>query len=241
MTKNIVVITGASGNIGSAIAKNFLENNFLVFGFGRNLKKIEDLFKDKKNFEFLNSDLSTDEGIINATDIVKKIGKVSSLINCAGINLIKSSQEISINDFNNLMNINVKSSYFLSKACIEVMRKETYGRILNIGSIWGSKTKVKRSLYSTSKSALAGMTRSLAAEYASENILVNCLSPGFIDTELTKKSLNVNELKDIKKQIPIGRLGEIDEIAKISYQLASKENSYITGQEIIVDGGFTIV
>jgi 3-oxoacyl-[acyl-carrier protein] reductase len=113
------------------------------------------------------------------------------------------------------------------------------GWILNLGSIWSVISKPMRSLYSTSKSGITGMTRSMAVELASKNILINCISPGFVMTDLTRSSLSSTEIDELSRKIPMGRFAQPAEIARMAIFLTSEENTYLTGQNIVVDGGFT--
>jgi 3-oxoacyl-[acyl-carrier protein] reductase len=121
------------------------------------------------------------------------------------------------------------------------MKKNNYGRIVNVSSIWGSITKKGRTSYSVSKNGIIGLTRSLAVEGADSNVIVNSISPGFTETELTRRSLSDSDILDIEKTIPIGRMADPNEISNVSLFLLSECNSYMTGQNIIVDGGFSIV
>ena len=113
--------------------------------------------------------------------------------------------------------------------------------LLNIGSIWGSLARSHRTLYSSAKAGIAGMTRAMAVEFASDHVLVNCLSPGFVDTDLTRASLTSEEIAEQERKIPLGRLAQPAEIAEVTSYLCGSGNSYLTGQEILVDGGFSIV
>ena len=163
------------------------------------------------------------------------------LINNAGINIIKEFGDVDEADYDRLMDINLKAPYFLSKAAAKVMKAQKKGSILNIASIWSVISKAQRSLYTSSKSGLAGMTRSLAAELAPFGISVNSLSPGFILTDLTQESLSEKERTDLANEVPMGRFGSPEEMANLAYFLCSNENSFMTGQNIVSDGGFTLV
>ena len=140
-----------------------------------------------------------------------------------------------------IQSVNVKAPYEISKIVVSKMKKNKFGRIVNISSIFGKLSKSKRSLYSISKFGLHGLTVALSAELSKKNILTNTVSPGFINTDLTKKILSKDEMKKLAKNIPLGRFGEPQDIAKLVYFLCSEENSYISGQNIFIDGGFTIV
>ena len=148
---------------------------------------------------------------------------------------------MSDHDYEKLLNINLAAPFKVVKQIIPSMKKNRYGRIVNISSIWSQISKSNRSLYTVSKSGLSGFTRALAIEYGKENILVNSISPGFTFTELTKNSLSNEEIKKLSNQIPLRRFSEPVEIANSVLFLASDMNTYITGTNIFIDGGFTIV
>ena len=138
------------------------------------------------------------------------------------------------------MDVNIKSPYFISKVCSQNMVKNKRGWILNISSIMSVTSREKRSLYSTSKAALNGLTRSLSIELGGSGVLVNSLSPGFTLTDLTKQSLSDEEMESFSNNIPLKRMAEVSEMAEVAYFLCCKKNTYLTGQNIIVDGGVSI-
>ena len=140
-----------------------------------------------------------------------------------------------------IIQINLETPFLLTKYIINHMKQNKWGRILNISSAYSFLAREGRSAYSSSKAGLDALTRSLAVEYSGDNILVNSVAPGFVDTELTRKNNSESEIENICKNIPIKRLASSSEIAKIVFFLASKENTYITGQTIVVDGGLSIV
>jgi len=205
-----VLVTGGSRGIGKAIVDLFTINGHSVYSPTRKELDLSQPIKlDKCEF-----------------DIV---------INCAGINPIKKLEDISDDE---VMRINYYSPLEIIQQCIPHMVCNRYGRIINIGSIWIDTSKPKRAAYSASKSALHSLTKSLTAEYAPKNILTNTISPGFIGTDLTYQNNTKEEIALLSKQIPIGRLGLPEEVAKLVYTL-SVENNYITGQNIIIDGGYS--
>ncbi len=220
MNKRVVFITGASRGIGLEIYKKFYSDGYEIIAPSR--KEI---------------DLSDINSINNFLDRFDKT--VDILINNAGINELAYSYEFENDNLIKVMNVNLFACILISKKIIPSMIKNNYGRIVNISSIWSIVSKPKRYLYSISKSALNAMTRSLAVEVADKNILVNAVAPGFVKTELTFKNNSEEEIKKIESQIPIGRLAEPNEIVNLVYFLASENNSYITGQTIIIDGGYT--
>ena len=148
-------------------------------------------------------------------------------------------EKVSDSDYEELLMVNLKAVYFLSQAVAEQMNFN--GKIANIASIWSEITKTNRTLYTTAKTGLVGLTRAMAAELGPRGILVNSVSPGFTLTELTDTSLTEDEKKQMCEHIPLGRMAETEEIARIVCFLVGTENTYITGQNIIIDGGFSIV
>jgi NAD(P)-dependent dehydrogenase (short-subunit alcohol dehydrogenase family) len=163
------------------------------------------------------------------------------LINNAGINKIAPFDEIVPEDFDRIQEVNLRAAFRLCQAVLPGMRRKKWGRIINISSIFGKIGKEFRGSYATSKFALDGMTTALAAEVAAEGILANCVAPGFVDTELTRSILGVKGIAEIAETIPIKRLGTPEEISAFVSWLASPENTYISGQNIAIDGGFTRV
>lgn len=233
--KEYALITGASRGIGCQIAKK-LSSNYSVIGTSTsgkgNIKEVE---------KWLKADFSSDDGINNFLDLLESLPPIKILVNNAGINIIKPGNEITSYDYDIIQNINLKAPFKISLKISEVMVNNGGGKIINIGSIWNVKSKKNRSLYSTMKTGLIGMTRSMAIEYASKNILINSVSPGFVETELTNKSLNNDQKKSLKEQIPLKRFAKPEEVSELVYFLCSHKNTYLTGQNIVIDGGFTIV
>ncbi len=137
--------------------------------------------------------------------------------------------------------VNVIAPFVLSQVVLPNMRKKKWGRIVNISSIWGKISKAYRAPYSASKFAIDGLTVAISAEVASDNVLVNSVAPGFIDTELTRGILGIDGMKKLANQVPIQRVGTTEEVAKFVAWLAGPDNTYISGQNIAIDGGFTRV
>ena len=233
MSKNVLV-TGATRGIGAAIAKEFCNQGANVIGTGTT-GDIEHSFG-----EYLQVDFGSVDQLNLFADKVKHI-KPDILINNAGININSPFLEISTSDFLLIQQVNVFAPFLLCQAAIPGMVEKGWGRIINISSIWGKISKQHRASYSASKFALDGLTIALAAEYAGNGILANCISPGFTDTELTLKTLGQAQIEQIIKTVPIGRMASPVEIAKFVVWLASSENTFISGQNIAVDGGFSRV
>lgn len=163
------------------------------------------------------------------------------LVNNAGINKISPFGEIDSDDFARIQQVNVTAPFLLCRACAPAMAARGWGRIVNVSSIFGKVTKEFRAPYSASKFALDGMTAALAAEYTETGVLANCIAPGFIDTDLTRRVLGEDGIRELSARVPAKRLGKPEEIAAFVAWLAGPENTYIAGQNIAIDGGFTRV
>jgi len=168
-------------------------------------------------------------------------GGFEILINSAGINKIAPFSDIDPADFERIQQVNIHAPFRLCQAVLPSMRERRWGRIVNIASIFGVVSREFRASYSASKFALDGMTAALAAEVAADGVLANCVSPGFVDTELTRSVLGESGIADVVARIPIRRLAQPGEIAALVAWLVSRENTYVTGQNLVIDGGFTRV
>jgi 3-oxoacyl-[acyl-carrier protein] reductase len=165
---------------------------------------------------------------------------VDILVNDAGVNKIAPLEAVTDENLQEALQVNLVAPFRLARDLAPLMAKRGYGRIVNISSIWSVVSKGGRLPYSMSKSGLSGLTRTLAVEVAQFNVLVNGVAPGFVNTELTSQNNSEQDLAAIRAMIPAGRLAEPEEIAEIVSFLCSAKNSYITGQTIVVDGGFSI-
>ena len=233
MENKKVFISGATRGIGKAIAMLLKEKKAYVVGTGRQNGEIPSWLD-----EYWVVDFEKVEDIHLCQNKLQKY-QPDILINNAGVNKISSFEEISPNDFLRIQQINVFAPFMLMKAALPFMREKSWGRIVNISSIWGKISKSQRGSYSASKFAIDGMTLSVALEYAQYGILANCVAPGFTDTELTRKTLDPLAIKDLINLVPIKRMASVEEIANFVVWLASSENSYINGQNIAIDGGFS--
>ncbi|MBY0555132.1 SDR family oxidoreductase [bacterium] len=230
-----ILVTGGSRGIGAAIVDAYLKCGAEVTYTGQ--KKAQN---PNPSAKFLQLDFSNDASIESFLSSAE-IEKFDVLVNNAGINKIDHFHEIQLEDFKQIQKVNVEGPFRLSQAVVKGMLKRNFGRIVNVGSIFSTISKEKRASYSTSKFALVGMTKAMAIEYASKNILVNVISPGFIDTELTRQILSETQIAELTSQVPIKRLGTPAEVAEAVLFLTSPENTLITGQNIVADGGFTCV
>jgi NAD(P)-dependent dehydrogenase (short-subunit alcohol dehydrogenase family) len=183
----------------------------------------------------------TDRGATEAFAARVANEEIDILVNNAGINRIAAFEEIDPADFDRIQMVNVRAAFLLCRAVLPAMRKKRWGRIVNISSIFGVITKELRAAYSASKFALDGMTAALAVEVAADGVLANCVAPGFIDTELTRRVLGESGIADLVARVPARRLGQPEEIAAFVAWLCGPENTFITAQSIPIDGGFTRV
>jgi 3-oxoacyl-[acyl-carrier protein] reductase len=229
------LVTGGTRGIGQAIAKMLHDNGTTVIATGtKQDAHIPEGFLYKA-VNFLDHERTN-----NFIEEIREMN-IDILINNAGINRISNFEDIDPNDFDRIQQVNVRAPFLLCRAVIPGMKKKGWGRIVNISSIFGKVSKECRGSYSASKFALDGMTAALSAEVAKDGILANCVSPGIIDTELTRSILGEKGIAEIISKIPIGRLGTPEEIAAFIVWLAGPENTYISGQNIAIDGGYTRV
>ncbi len=228
-----ILVTGYSSGIGNCLIKKYLSLGAKVYSTSTKLE-----FK-KKNLIVLKCNFLNQ----NSQDIFfKKIENITFdvVVNNAGINIIDEIYNIKDQDIEKIIRINLTIPAQIIKLTSRRMIKRRKGKIINISSIFGSISKSKRASYSSSKSGLIGLTKASALDLAKYNILVNSVSPGFIDTKLTKKILGKNLMKKIKNQIPLKKIAKPDEIIPYIIFLSSDNNNYITGQNCVIDGGFVI-
>ena len=240
------LITGGANGIGEGISKFLAEAGVNITVTSRTNKSIE-ILKEKLS----HYNIKVDGYVVDFLDedSVKKLFvemqtdnyTCDILVNNAGHNLEITDPYCDINDWNKVIGLNFLTPVEICNMAIPQMKKNNWGRIVNITSIWGSVTKEYRASYSSSKFALDGMTVALAAEVASMGILANSVAPGFIDTDLTRKVWGDKGIQEIKNIIPIKRLGQPNEVASFVSFLVSEENTYISGQNIMIDGGFSRV
>lgn len=217
-TKKTVLLTGGSRGIGKAIYDE-LSNDYNVLSPTRQELDVSD--------------------INSINDYFYDDMKIDILINNAGINIIKDIESILNEDIEKINMINLVAPLKLIQNCVKNMKKNRYGKIINISSIWGIRSKENRTLYSGTKFGIIGQTKALARELGEYNILINAVCPGFTATDLTMQSLSKDELVSIENDIPLKRLATTAEIAKSVKFLVSDDNTYITGQTLVIDGGFT--
>lgn len=231
------LVTGGTRGIGKAIAMSLLESGAKVIYTG---SSVNGGGIDHENATYLPVDFLNDQSVEDFLKAIEKY-KIDVLVNNAGINKIDTFGDINPEDWLKIQKVNVEGPFRLCHTIAPKMAKNNYGRIVNIGSVFGHVTKEKRASYTTSKYAILGMSKTLSVDYAASNVLVNVVSPGFIDTELTRTVLSEKEIDQLVSQVPMKRLGKATEIAALVTFLCSEHNSFITGQNILIDGGFTSV
>lgn len=221
MKKYKALVTGGSRGIGKCIVDQLKSEGYFVYAPTREELNLSD-----------------------SNSVEKFLGKWGNevydvIINNAGINDINDVENITDDEIEHAMQINLISPLKLLRAFVPAMKKQGYGRIVNIGSIWGIVSKRGRTVYSITKHGIHGMTKTLAVELAEYGILVNTVCPGFTLTKLTMKNNTPDQIAEISREIPMGRMAQPEEIADAVFYLVSERNTYITGQLIAVDGGYT--
>ncbi len=235
--KNIIV-TGASGGIGNSIVEELVLKGANVLATGTKIEKLETLKNNFKKIKILKFDISQhnkiEEFINSATDELG--GTLDGIINNAGITKDNISIRMSMDEWNKVININLTSTFLMSKFSIKKMLKNKSGKIVNITSVVGHTGNVGQANYTASKAGIVAMSKSLAIEYAKKNININCISPGFIKTSMTDQ-INEKYKEMLLSKIPANRLGEPKDVANVVVFLCSDHSNYINGETIHVNGG----
>ena len=235
--KNIIV-TGASGGIGNSIVKKLNQAGANILASGTRIEKLEELKKNFENIKILKFDISQSDKIAefieNATNELG--GSLDGLVNNAGITQDNLAIRMSLEEWQKVININLTSTFLMSKFAIKKMLKNKSGKIVNITSVVGHTGNLGQANYTASKAGIVAMSKSLAIEYAKKNININCISPGFIKTAMTDK-IDEKFREVIISKIPSARLGEPDDIANAVLFLSSDQSDYINGETIHVNGG----
>ena len=234
LTGKVALITGATGGIGGAIAKKMKEAGATVVVSGRNLAKLETEFDN--SYIKIPADLAEDGTAVELImNTIEQAGKIDVLINNAGITKDTLLMRMTDEQFDDVINTNLRSCFKMCRAAIMPMMKQRFGRIINMASIIGTIGGPGQANYAASKGGMIAMTKSIAAEVASRGITANCIAPGFIKTPMTDV-LSDELKKSYMAQIPAGRFGEPEDIANACVFLASDEASYINGQTLHING-----
>jgi len=242
----VALVTGGTRGLGKQIADDLfnLGSDLIITGTNSNhIKELNHTLipEKRKRVKYIAADFRDAENIKQFTKQIMAYERIDVCVNNAGINRINYIDETLLEDWDDIITVNLKAPFMIIREAAKIMKKRNYGRIVNISSIFGVVSRAKRSIYSTSKFGLRGLTLAVANELAKYNILVNSVSPGFILTELTKRILTREEMTELADQVPIRRFAMPDEISRVVIFLASSLNTYIAGQNIIVDGGYVNV
>lgn len=241
-----VLITGASGGIGSAMAEVFADNGYnVVIHYNKNRHKAEELLnrlreKNTCSAMTVQADLSSYESIKEMSDQIKNnFSHIDIIINNAAVSVQGLITDITNGQWDNIFNVNVRGAFYCIREFIPEMISRKYGNIINIASMWGETGASCETAYSASKSALIGMTKALAKEVGPSGIRVNCISPGVIDTDMNSVHSEETMLA-LRDETPLGRIGHPSDIAQLALFLASDDAGFITGQVVGCNGGFLI-
>ena len=234
--KNIVV-TGASGGIGNSIVQKFSESGANILASGTKVEKLDELKSKFNNIKILKFDISQSDKIEEFIEYAsKELGGLDCIVNNAGITQDNLAIRMSIEEWKKVIDINLTSTFLMSKFAIKKMLKNKKGKIVNITSVVGHTGNLGQANYTASKAGIVAMSKSLAIEYAKKNININCISPGFIKTAMTDK-IDEKFKEIIISKIPSARLGEPEDIANVVLFLASSQSDYINGETLHVNGG----
>lgn len=241
----VAIVTGGARGIGKKISQAFLEEGASVYIFdvnqeegARTVGEFQSAYDNKVNF--LKVDITDEKGVEQSIKkIIEAEGRIDILVNNAGITRDNLILRMSLEDWKKVIDINLTGAFICSKHTVKYMVKKRSGKIINISSIVGVHGNAGQSNYSSSKAGIIGFTKTLARELAGRNILVNAIAPGYIETEMTEK-LSDKIKEKLMEQIPTGRLGSVDDVAKTALFLASDDSNYITGTVINLDGGMGI-
>ncbi len=240
-----VLITGASRGIGRATAIKFAENGYnVIINYNKSEKKAIALQKELTKFDIstllVKADIGDEKQVKSMIETAKKtFGTIDVLVNNAGIALKKQIQDYKLAEVQKMFDVNTIGAILVSREVAKLMINEKSGIIVNISSIWGKVGGSMESVYSASKGAIISFTLALAKELAPSNININCVCPGVIDTDMMK-DYSALDKKELASSTPLNRLGKAEDIANAVFFLSSDDASFITGQVLTVDGGFTL-
>lgn len=241
----VALVTGASGGIGRALALGLAEAGAAIGIHGRNVEHLKEAHEEVEALGARSVVLTAEVGDVEAcrklvADCCAAFGRLDILVNCAGMNRRKPIKDATVDDFDTIIAANLRSVYFLSQSAYPIMKRQGGGKIVNIGSLTSTMGLGGVSVYGMTKAAMAQLTRTMAVEWARDNIQVNCLAPGFIVTPLTESGLFGDEHRRrwITDRIPAGRPGRPADLVGTAILMASAASDYLTGQLISVDGGF---
>ena len=241
-----VLVTGGTQGIGLSIAHSYAKLGARLIITGTKPLKSYDFNIPLSgeipfDFDYVQADFSNEKSLSGLLDKLRSYNHIDVCVNNAGTNRISIIDDLTDDDYNFVADINLRAPFFICREISKIMKKNKYGRIINISSIWSVISKPRRTVYTTTKFGIVGLSKALAVELAPYNILVNSIAPGFVMTDLTKKSLSHVEMDELTNLIPLGRFAKPEEITSLVLFLSSDVNTYITGQNIVIYGGFTVV
>jgi 3-oxoacyl-[acyl-carrier protein] reductase len=231
----LALVTGGTRGIGAAVAERLVVGGARVVVTGRRAGG-----HGPAGTEYRAVDLGAAAAVAAFASTLAR-DPIDILVNNAGLNHVAPFTELPVAQFDEILDVNFRAAYLLCRAVVPGMRARRWGRIVNISSVFGVISKEGRAPYSASKFALDGMTAGLAAEVAAEGVLANCVAPGFVETDLTRRMLGEDGMREMASRVPMRRLAQPVEIARFVAWLAGPENTYISGQNLVIDGGFTRV
>lgn len=233
---SVILVTGGTGAIGSAIAAEFAKTDDVIITYNSREEQAKRLCAEL-HCSAVQADVSDHASAQNAVEkVLRDHGRIDVLVNNAGISQIKLFTDITPEDWQNVMNVDLNGVYNMTHAAVRSMINRKSGAIVNISSVWGVYGGSCESAYSAAKAGVIGLTKALARELGASGITVNCVAPGVIDSPMNSSHLTTEELSELSEQTPVCRLGQPSEVAKAVRALA--ENGFITGQVLGVDGGF---
>ena len=238
LKENNIIVTGATGGIGNSIIKKLYDNGANILATGTKNEKLEELKKNFQNIRIMKFDISKIDNLENfIEDATKQLGgKLDCIVNNAGITQDNLAIRMSIDEWKKVIDVNLTSTFLISKFAIKKMLKNKKGKIINITSVVGHTGNLGQTNYTASKAGIVAMSKSLAMEYAKKNINVNCISPGFIKTAMTDE-IDEKFKEVIISKIPSARLGKPEDVANAVIFLASPQSDYINGETLHVNGG----
>ena len=237
--KNLnIILTGATGGIGNSILEKLVSAEANILATGTNEEKLNSIKKKYQSVKVIKFDISAHDKIENFINNANEVleNKIDVLINNAGITRDNLTIRMDKSEWEKVINVNLTSTFLLSKFVIKKMLKKKTGKIINVTSVVGHTGNIGQANYSASKGGVSSMSKSLSLEYAKKNITINCIAPGFIDTAMTQK-INEDHRNQLKSKIPIDRFGTPQDIANCVAFLSSELSNYITGETIHVNGG----
>ncbi len=233
---SLILITGGSGAVGSAVAREFAQTDDVVITYNSREEEAKRLCGEL-HCEAVQADVSDYSSALNAVEwVLRKYGRIDVLVNNAGISQIKPFTDITPEDWQRVMNVDLNGVYNMTHAAVRSMINRKSGAIVNVSSVWGVYGGSCESAYSAAKAGVIGLTKALARELGASGITVNCVAPGVIDSPMNSSRLSAEELAELAEQTPLCRFGQPSEVARAVRALA--ENRFVTGQVLGVDGGF---